>query len=251
MVKEIRQNRTYNGSMTGAMDVSGYLYNRVVINGTLEVNGDMDCNKMVVNGSFCDRGALKAGDGTINGEAIVKGGLNATRINVNGQLDVGGDVNVKEIYIKGMVKVNGTFLSEKINLLGNIDVKKDCNAETFTSKGIFVIGGLLNANNIGIQLFGNCSVREIGGEKIEIKRIPRALFNRFLKYMVPEFDFEGHLVTETIEGDDIYVEYTSAKTVRGKSVRIGKGCDIGLVEYKDSFEQDKSSQVNEHVKTGI
>ena len=68
---------------------------------------------------------------------------------------------------------------------------------------------------------------------------------------MPDIDFGGRLVTDTIEGDDIYVEYTTAKTVRGNNVRIGDGCDIGLVEYKNSFELDKGSQIKEHVKTGI
>ncbi len=251
MVEERRQKLSYNGTMCGPMDVSGHLYDKVSVNGDLSVRGDLDCNKLSVNGSFNDQGTLKAKSGSINGEAIVKGGIESNFMSINGQLDIDGDANIREVKIRGTIKSNGSMISDKIDLLGNIDVKHDCNSETFISKGIFVIGGLLNANSIDINLFGKCQVKEIGGETIKIKRIQKALFNRVLKYISQNFDFEGQLVTDTIEGDDIYIEYTTAKTVRGNNVTIGPGCEIGLVEYKNSFEQDKSSQIKEHVKTGI
>ena len=251
MVEERRRKMSYNGTMCGTMDVSGHVYDKVSVNGDLSVRGDLDCNRLVVNGTFSDNGSLKTKSGSVNGNAVVKGGLEATRMSINGELDVEGDANVREVKIRGTINADGSLISEKIDLLGNINVKRDCNSETFISKGVFVIGGLLNANNIDIRLFGNCKVKEIGGETIKIKRMQKELFNRVLKYIVPEFDFGGRLVTDTIEGDDIYVEYTTAKTVRGNNVKIGMGCDIGLVEYKNSFELDKSSQIKEHVKTGI
>jgi len=249
MVKENRKNRSFNGTLCGTLDVSEHLYNRVVVNGNISVKGDMDCNELVVNGSFVDEGSLKAKKGKINGEVIVKGNLGSDLVKVNGEFEIGANADVKELIIRGSAKVNGSLSSEKINLLGEVKIKDDCNSESFISRGGFVIGGLLNADNIEINLFGKCKVKEIGGENIEIRRIHKSLFNRVLKYMIPLFGFEGDLVTDSIEGDDVYVEYTNAKTVRGNNVTIGKGCDIGLVEYKDSFEQDKSSQVREHVKT--
>jgi cytoskeletal protein CcmA (bactofilin family) len=233
------------------MDVSGRLYDKVSVNGDLSVRGDLDCNRLVVNGSFSDEGTLKTKTGSINGDAVIKGGLEATQMSINGQLDIDGDANIREVKIRGTLRSDGSMISDKIDLLGNINVRHDCNSETFTSKGVFVIGGLLNASNIDINLFGKCQVKEIGGETIKIKRMQKELFNRVLKYIVPEFDFEGRLMTDTIEGDDIYIEYTSAKIVRGNNVTIGRGCDIGLVEYNNSFEHDKSSQIKEHVKTGI
>jgi cytoskeletal protein CcmA (bactofilin family) len=250
MAKELRRNMSYNGTMCGPMDVSGHMYDKVSVNGDLSVSGDLDCNRLVVNGTFSDQGTLKTKSGSINGNAVVNGGLEATRMTINGELDVDGDANIREVKIRGTINSDGSMISDKIDLLGNINVRHDCNSETFISRGVFVIGGLLNANNIDINLFGKCRVKEIGGETIKIKRMQKELFNRLLKYIVPEFDFEGHLETDTIEGDDIYVEYTTAKIVRGNNVVIGRGCDIGLVEYKNSFEQHKSSQIKEHVKTG-
>ncbi|MCL6576409.1 hypothetical protein [Kyrpidia sp.] len=42
---------------------------------------------------------------------------------------------------------------------------------------------------------------------------------------------------ETIEGDDIYLENTRARVVRGTRVQIGPGCQIGLLEYSEDFSK--------------
>jgi len=51
-----------------------------------------------------------------------------------------------------------------------------------------------------------------------------------------------------IEGDEIYLEYTTAKAVRGKNVTIGRGCNIELVEYVDNFNQHNDSFIRESKK---
>jgi hypothetical protein len=60
--------------------------------------------------------------------------------------------------------------------------------------------------------------------------------------------YDGRLDTETIEGDDIYLEYTRVKVVRGSNVKIGKGCEIELVEYENNFQQDREAKVNDSKK---
>ncbi len=59
---------------------------------------------------------------------------------------------------------------------------------------------------------------------------------------------KGNLTTDVIEGDEIYLEYTTAKAVRGKNVTIGQGCNIELVEYVDNFNQHNDSVVRESKK---
>ena len=55
----------------------------------------------------------------------------------------------------------------------------------------------------------------------------------------------GYDKTESVEGDDIYLEYTTAKVVRGNTVRLGAGCKIDLVEYKTSLEKASDCIVKE------
>ena len=58
----------------------------------------------------------------------------------------------------------------------------------------------------------------------------------------------SELISEVIEGDEIYVEYTKAKVVRGNKVVIGPGCDIQSVEYREDFKALKDGNVKENKK---
>ena len=56
------------------------------------------------------------------------------------------------------------------------------------------------------------------------------------------------LTADIIEGDDIYLENTHAKVVRGNNITLGSGCEIELVEYKNDFKQDKEAEIGTHRK---
>lgn len=49
------------------------------------------------------------------------------------------------------------------------------------------------------------------------------------------FNTRRGLRCSIIEGDDIYLEDTRSKIVRGNNVTIGRGCEIELVEYKNEI----------------
>lgn len=58
----------------------------------------------------------------------------------------------------------------------------------------------------------------------------------------------AELSAESIEGDEIYLENTNARVVRGNNVTIGPGCEIELVEFKNDFRQLKGAKVNDSKK---
>ena len=77
-------------------------------------------------------------------------------------------------------------------------------------EGAFKIRGLLNAGKLELKLHGPSEAREIGGEKITVKREGRFIFPRIEKMITP-FGFNTCLISDVIEGDEIYLEYTTAK----------------------------------------
>ncbi len=83
----------------------------------------------------------------------------------------------------------------------------------------------------------------IGCSKInvEAKRIPFLL--SIFKY------FSLFLEAELIEGDDIYLENTKAKIIRGKVVEIGAECEIDIIEYLENLlvANDSSVKTQENV----
>ena len=60
--------------------------------------------------------------------------------------------------------------------------------------------------------------------------------------------FNVGLNAEIIEGDEIYLENTKAKVVRGNRVTIGPGCDIDFVEYQNHFQCEKGTKVGSYKK---
>ncbi|HIC96284.1 TPA: hypothetical protein EYP12_06635 [Candidatus Bipolaricaulota bacterium] len=58
----------------------------------------------------------------------------------------------------------------------------------------------------------------------------------------------GTLEAELIEGDEISLEWTRARTVRGKKIEIGEGCEIERVEYSEELRVSPGAEVKERVK---
>ncbi len=59
------------------------------------------------------------------------------------------------------------------------------NAESFNMEGAFTIRGLLNAGELELKLHGPSEAREIGGEKIMIRRNGKVKFTRLRKMIIP------------------------------------------------------------------
>ena len=84
-------------------------------------------------------------------------------------------------------------------------------------------------------MYGPCKAREIGGERIAV-RAGRKLGWFWMWH-------EKRLTADLIEGDDIVLEYTTAKVVRGRNVSLGEGCDVEVVEYTGTFSRADDAKV--------
>ncbi|SFM23031.1 protein CcmA, bactofilin family [Paenibacillus sp. 1_12] len=212
-----------NLTLSGIGSSNGGTVRVAKIDGIGKVNGDINCSDFIVNGKANVLGGVQASTAEINGTAVVEGDLHAERIRIQGKLIV-----------------QGNLVGDHIQLNGMASVKDGCESEIFNANGRLQIGAL-NAGNIQITLHGHSQIAEIGGEQIKIRKQPGIDYAKWLK-LIP-IPVGSKLTAQTIEGDTIYVEYTTAEAVRGTDVVIGPGCEIGLVEYKGKFEQDKGSKV--------
>lgn len=211
--------------INGQSSAAGGNYNAVIINGEGKIEGDLDCINLKINGKCDINGNVKSDSVNVNGEASIKGDLEAEKAKINGTADIDGNLSVDKAETYGIINVDG-----------------DCNAEIFKIKGTFAIEGLLNAGELKLSLYGSSRAREIGGEKITVKRIGG------LKGKIMSGGRGKGLTVETIEGDDIYLENTHAEVVRGNNIEIGQGCEIELVEYRDSFQKDEKARVDTQKK---
>jgi len=129
-------------------------------------------------------------------------------------------------------------------------VGADVEADIFKASGGFHIEGLLSADRIEVRLGGRCQAKEIGGEKIEVRRGGFKQKGIILDSLIKMLAGGGtaELQASQIEGDEIYLEYTTADIVRGKHIQIGPGCHIGTVEYEESLEVHSNAKVDKQMK---
>lgn len=270
-----------NLNISGFGNSNGGCYENVSISGGGNISGDIECNDFRISGMGEVKGNVKAANVKISGTASIKGNLDATgQVSVSGASDIDGDMNGNNVSISGVSKIKGSLVCDELtisgsssingdananrlkvsgtsNVKGNLkgetidirgaaDIGGDCECESFKAQGGFKIGGLLNAEDIDIRLYYKCTVNEIGGEKISVRKGDAfADIGRLIKNL---FNFKESLIVNCIEGDDIYLENTIAKVVRGNNITIGEDCEIDLIEYRNELKVQASSNVSKQVK---
>ena len=232
--------------IAGSGTVAGGRFNRVAIAGQGDVDGDLDCVELKITGCADVRGHLVGRTVKITGSADMEKDVKADEVRVMGTLTCHGKITATKMTVRGSADVAGGVAAQEIEVSGVLTTKGDCEAESFAATGVVTIGGMLNAGNIDIKPHhGGCRAGEVGGEKISIGPGAPGGLHRILRL----FQTPARFTTGTVEGDDIHLEHTRAKTVRGNNVVIGPGCEIELVEYRDTFDCDRGATVKEHKKT--
>lgn len=233
--------------ISGAGSASGGKFNMVKLSGASEIKGDIECVELHSSGASDIKGNVKAKIVKTSGASKIVGNVSAEEIRSSGASDIKGDVNTSRIKSSGASDIKGNLHAEEVEISGASSINGDCEAETFKARGGFDIGGLLNAGIIDIEVNGKCRVREIGGESIKVYNGKNygGILTKIIKYLSNQ---EERLITSIIEGDEIYLEVTDAKIVRGNTVEIGPGCKIETIEYRDSIKISNEAQVGKNVK---
>lgn len=232
--------------ITGTGQANGGVFGKVKITGQGQIDGTLTCESMVIAGDGRVNGLVQAGKISINGSSVVTGDVHTGSVSVNGHLDIDRGLSAKEISLNGMIRVGGHLVGEEIRLRGGLDVEGDCEIENFSAKGAITIGGLLNVGKMDLRMHWPSRATEIGGERIEVKRV--WFHGNILGAIVRMFHTSGEarLVADCIEGDHIDLEYTEAMVVRGNHIIIGPGCEIDLVEYRSSLHVADDAIVRSH-----
>jgi cytoskeletal protein CcmA (bactofilin family) len=222
--------------INGSGDYPGGIYEKISIRGEGTIVNDVECDVFHVYGTSEVKENIKTGSVKVLGEAEINGNIAAEETLIMGTMSVGHKALLKKLKVFGTLDTGGSISGNEANIKGSISVKGDAEFEEFSSSGGFEIKGLLNAETIKVSLrYGESTAEEIGGGKITIKRKRNSL--------IPFVGQEGTLAAKLIEGDEIVLENTRADIVRGNKVKIGPGCEIGLVEYRTNFSEDSNSSI--------
>jgi len=220
--------QTYRGraNIVGNGSVGGGAYESLRIVGEGEVLGGIGCDTFTCTGNCTVLGPVRAGLFKLRGDVTVKGEWSGGELKTFGQLTVEGGVR-------------GT----RLDLVGQLAAREFVEAERLKLKGAITVDGLVNAEQADIRLYGPSRVNEIGGGRIHIRKSRITAVKEWLK---PRHSTE--LSAALIEGDDVHLEYTRADVVRGNRIRIGAGCVIGRVEYRQSLHAARSAKIGEEIQ---
>lgn len=226
--------------VSGVGTVSAGTYRDVVVSGSGSINGDVDCISFKSSGVSSVAGSLKAEHVRVSGTSRVAGSIDAGDMVVSGAGDFDGDVRAGRLSVSGAATIGGSVNADEVVLRGGIRIGRDCEAERFDAQGAFSVGGLISAQSVEIRLFATCSAKEIGGGTVTVREDTSGW-----RRIVRDLGFlpEKLLKVETIEADEVYIEATKVRAVRGGNVRIGPQCEVELVEYTGEYAADPASTV--------
>ncbi len=235
-----KKNLIINGNGTAA----GGDFDTVKINGSGKITGDVTCTDFSINGTGKAMGSVESDLVHVNGSGHILGAVKTDELKARGAATFDEDVSCESAYISGASTFMKSLDAKKIRVSGSIKVEMDCSADNFSSSGLFQIGGLLSADTIDVKLGMIVSTaHEIGGESITIKTTPgRAKVRSFFGADRPLLE------TDAIEGNEITLESTRAKVVRGHNVSLGSGCDIDVVEYTGVLKKSGDAKAGEEKK---
>ena len=227
--------------ISGAGVIGGGEYDKVAISGSAKAEGFIRCKELHCAGAFSGSAEIECeNEIKISGAFSNSGKITAKELRVSGSAKTGA-VSAEIVKVSGAYKVNGNLKATEISVGGGLKTEGDIEAEKAEITGGINCDGLINAEEIRIELSSSSGSKagSIGGSKIVIenyreKGILERIFGR------RKCDF---VVSESIEGDEIIIEHTKAKTVTGKYVMIGEGCEIELLQYSESAEISPKAKI--------
>jgi len=239
-----------SASLSGAGHLSGGDYTRVSISGAGKVSGDLKAEALRISGAGKVEGHTEALQIVVSGSGAFAGEVVADEMRVSGAARIDGAARVKELKCSGSYRVKENIQAEYVKISGVLRVGGDVEADLFKASGGFEIEGLLSADKVEIRPGGRCFAREIGGERIDVRRGGYREKGILLDGFVRMFTGRGaaEVRADVIEGDEIHLEDTAADVVRGKRVEIGPGCRIGTVEYTERLDVHPSAEVKDQKK---
>ncbi len=225
--------------ISGSGNIPAGEYENIRISGSGRLCGHVKCNSLRVSGSTHGESIACSQEIRISGSAHVENDVHAANLHVSGSLYCGGNLTVQnDIGFSGGAHCEKNIKCGTLYVSGGITAKANIEAETATINGGISCDGLLNAEQIEIKLegVGKSSIGSIGCSRLSVeKRKIKKLFGRRKKGTLE--------VKNDIEGDEIYVEYVTCPRVSGRTVKVGKNCEIKLLQYGESYEIHEKAKV--------
>lgn len=171
----------------------------------------------------------------------IKDSIKCVSFSSEGMCKCEGELIADDIRTEGTFKIKGNVKAKKINVEGIATFIDSCvNADVVNAEGVIQCNEL-SADNIKID--GVCRVEKIFGESIEIN--PKVgkrtgFFNFFNSSYASE--------VKLIECTELNADELSADIIRASKVKLGKRCEVKLLEYSETIDIHPEAKIKELIK---
>lgn len=229
-----------NLKIMGETSAIGGKFEKMRAMGECKIQGDVRAKNCKLMGECTIDGNLNCGFYRNMGETEITGSLKAAEIKLIGQTHVNGQCYIRNGSIYGELNCEKDINGNQIRVRGMMRSRGNVNLKKLDMRGGIFVDGVLNCSSVDILLRFDADnyIHEIDTPNLRIRR-KHSLFNN-----APVVNFQA----DTIEGDDLDLEYTTARIVRGTHVSVGAGCKINRVEYTDKYSEGKHTEVGKAVK---
>ena len=232
-------------NISGSGQISAGEYDNIRISGSGHAQGMVRCNSFQVSGSANGNELVCVNDLHVSGSGNFSGNVTV------GSMEISGSFGANNLVARERIGISGTGRSAKsvkcraLHVSGTIRATEDIEAETAAVRGIVDCEGLLNAEDLEIEYRESMHIGSIGGSKIRVYERPgRGRQRRFLFFKWKN-RYGNVYVKNAIEGDEISLEGVVTPRVSGRVVKIGKNCDIELVQYSESVDIAPEAKVGQ------
>ncbi|MGL4742407.1 MAG: hypothetical protein ACRC41_16710 [Sarcina sp.] len=214
----------------------GGSYEDLNINGIVKIEDDIIAQNMSCNGIARVKGIVKVTDLNIDGVLKQFGDLDVENLNVNGRVTTTGNIKINNLRGCGELKSSSSIVTDIVNFRGSLSSCGDFTASEFNVRGcVRNIEGLLNSEIIDITFEYGGYINEIGGSVVKITKNRN---NKFFSKLKPKI-----LKVNSIDADDISLEFSKVGTINGHNIVVGDGCIIDKIEYTGRLEISPNSKV--------
>jgi len=201
--------------------------------GASKVKGNMRADEANISGATKVQGNADVGELDSSGSLKVMGKTKAKKMDLSGASKFMKKVKTDKLSSSGSTKFMDDLEGKRITVSGAFKAEKNIKSGTFKASGVFDIKGTLEGEEIMLKPGGSsCHIGKIKGGDILVESGGGGLFS---------FGRGGSLKVEEITGDEIYLENTTAKLVKGKNVKIGPGCSIDKLVAEEMKIHESSS----------
>ncbi len=236
----MRGERYMDVKIFGSGTISTGEYDNIRIAGSGRARGLLRCENFYSAGSVHGDGEILCKNSLeTSGSAVFEKSIKTGKLHSGGSFSCRGDLMVEEeLKGSGSVKCEGSVKCRMLCVDGNGAVEGDLEAERLCVIGGLQCRGLVNAEEIEIRV--DCkkmTVGSIGGSVIKI--YPHRKRTK-LENLV--------CVKNSIEGDEITLEGVIVPRVSGRIVRVGRGCEVELLQYSEQAEISPDANVKKTEK---